>query len=168
MIEKAKGILGNVHPDFNFKIKNGGEFKNLRELVKALDGMDDKIFQHHVNNKSNDFSNWIKDILKDEDLAEELSYCHDRLHMMEVVKNRMVALHSLINKPADMKSFEELIPEEDKENNKEYIKEAKNIEEVKTIYGIKLTKEISHKIYYISWGVLIGLIIGIITGYLLG
>ena len=55
-----------------FYVHNGMTIRNLDELAVALDLMDKKIFEYHVNQNKNDFSNWIKEIIKEEGLAKEL------------------------------------------------------------------------------------------------
>ncbi len=61
-----------IDPEHFFILKNGRPIKNLHELVKALKTIDDDTFKHHVNEHKNDFANWLKDILKKEELADEI------------------------------------------------------------------------------------------------
>ena len=108
MVDAAKKILSNVHPDFSFKLKDGGELNNLGGLLQSLNDMDDDTFFHHVTTNKNDFANWVKNVLKDEELAEELSYCNDRVHMEKVISNRILDLHEKIQKHEDLESFEKV------------------------------------------------------------
>ena len=55
-----------------FYVHNGMTLRNLDELAVSLELMDGKIFEYHVNNDKNDFSNWVKEVIKEEDLAKEL------------------------------------------------------------------------------------------------
>lgn len=62
----------SIDPAHFFILKNGRSIKNLHELVKALKTIDEDTFRHHVNDHKNDFANWLKDILKKEELADEI------------------------------------------------------------------------------------------------
>jgi uncharacterized membrane protein YheB (UPF0754 family) len=55
-----------------FYVHNGMTIRNLNELAVALDLMDKKIFEFHVNKNKNDFSNWVDEVIKEEGLAKEL------------------------------------------------------------------------------------------------
>jgi hypothetical protein len=59
-------------PEHFFYLKNGKPVKSLQELIKALRVIDDETFKHHVNDTRNDFANWLRDILKKEDLADQV------------------------------------------------------------------------------------------------
>ncbi|MBT4540228.1 hypothetical protein HOC35_01825 [Candidatus Woesearchaeota archaeon] len=171
MIKKAKKILSKVHPDFCFKLINGGELDNLDGLLQSLKEMDDETFYHHVTSNKSDFANWVKDVLKDEELAEEMSYCNDKVHMEKVVSNRMLELHEKIQKQEDLESFEKLLSSKEekfvKADSKD-IKEKDLDKEVKKKFGIDMTNDMHHKVHLVSWGTLVGLIIGVVLGYLIG
>jgi hypothetical protein len=59
-------------PENYFVLVTGVPLKNLKELANALENMNDWVFHHHVNESRNDFSSWIKGILKEDELAEEV------------------------------------------------------------------------------------------------
>lgn len=69
---EAKNLVVSCQEECSFKIADGGTIRNLNELSKSLENIDDTVFMHHVNGERNDFSNWIKDVLKDEKLAADL------------------------------------------------------------------------------------------------
>lgn len=170
MPEEAKKILSTVHPDFSFKLVDGGELTNLEGLFQALKEMEDETFYHHVTTNRNDFANWVKDVLKDEGLAEEMSYSHDKVLMEKIVSNRILELHEKIQKHQDLESFEKLMPTKDEDYVKadaQDIKDKDVHKEVTKTLGVNLTKEAHSKIYMLSWGILIGLAIGIFLGYLI-
>jgi hypothetical protein len=171
MTEKAKKILSKVHPDFSFKLVNGGELNNLDGLLESLKEMEDETFYHHVTSNRNDFANWVKDILKDEGLSEEMSYCHDKVLMEKIVSNRILELHEKIQKHQDLESFEKLLPNKEEDYVKadaNDIKEKDTHDVVTKTLGIKLAKETQNKIHMLSWGILIGLVLGVILGYFIG
>ena len=69
---KKGDILRDANPEHYFFVQDGTILKNVLDLSKQLDKMTDDIFKHHVNEMRNDFSNWIKDVFKEEKLAKEL------------------------------------------------------------------------------------------------
>ena len=77
----TKKILEDTQPEFYFKLIDGSELKNLLELADALEKMSDDVFYYHANEAKNDFSNWIRDVFKQEELANETSKCNNRQNM---------------------------------------------------------------------------------------
>jgi len=62
-----------VHPDYHFYLSDGTPIKSVVGLKNALDKMDDKTFTEHVNEKKNDFSDWIRVVLKNDDIADKIA-----------------------------------------------------------------------------------------------
>ena len=70
---KKKGSAPKkIKAEFYFKVCDGNVLKNVKALDKALDKMSADVFYFHVNDLKNDFANWIKDIFKMEQLANDL------------------------------------------------------------------------------------------------
>ncbi len=69
----ASKILADVTGDRRFFSQDGCACKNLAELSECLGHMSPEVFSHHVNDTKNDLSNWIRDVLGDVTLANELS-----------------------------------------------------------------------------------------------
>jgi len=61
-----------IKPGQYFIFNNGIRVKNLNELAEQLGKIDKKMFKHHVNNKKNDFSNWIEQVFNEKKLADEI------------------------------------------------------------------------------------------------
>lgn len=68
----ALKILGDVNPSNYFYLCNGAILRNLDELFNALQNIDDNVYKYHANNEKNDFSNWIKEVIGDSELADNL------------------------------------------------------------------------------------------------
>ncbi len=75
---EKKNILKDTNSNHYFFVKDGTILKNVLDLSKHLDKMADEVFKHHVNEIKNDFSNWIKDVFKEEKLAKELLKTTDK------------------------------------------------------------------------------------------
>jgi len=75
-----------IKPEQYFVFNNGVRVKNLKELAEHLDKIDKKTFRNHVNNKKNDFSNWINHVFNEKKLADELK----EVRTIEETKNKIL------------------------------------------------------------------------------
>ncbi|MFP3879592.1 MAG: DUF5752 family protein [Dehalococcoidia bacterium] len=64
--------LRDVPENKAFWFHNGRTAKNLAELASALREIREETFEHHVLGDRNDFSNWVKDVIGDVTLANQL------------------------------------------------------------------------------------------------
>ena len=87
--EEAKRRLGDVPNDKRFWCHDGKTIKNVRELRKALTDMSDETFHYHLREGRNDFSKWIKEVVGDEKLANELSKVRSRIQASQAVAARI-------------------------------------------------------------------------------
>ncbi len=69
-----------------FILKNGQPLRTLRELVEALEHIDQETFFHHVNVNKNDFAQWILHVIKEEDLSERLKDRQARKDLARILK----------------------------------------------------------------------------------
>jgi hypothetical protein len=67
----------DAKPEHYFMLVTGIPLKNLKDLASSLETMNEWAFNHHVNDSRNDFSNWIKEILKEDELSEEIRQIRD-------------------------------------------------------------------------------------------
>ncbi|MEM3126790.1 MAG: transketolase C-terminal domain-containing protein [Candidatus Woesearchaeota archaeon] len=74
-----------------FVLKSGEKIYSLHELYYSLKKMSDDIFNHHVNDKKNDFANWIKDSFKDQKLADAIKKSKTKEAIIAVVGLRINA-----------------------------------------------------------------------------
>ncbi|MCP3682823.1 MAG: hypothetical protein GY861_09055 [bacterium] len=71
-IDIDKKHLSNVDPELRLWLSDGRVVKNLPELAEAIESMEDETYEYHVTKDSNDFSDWVKDIIKNPKLANQL------------------------------------------------------------------------------------------------
>ena len=90
--EIASRMLGDVPEDKRFWCNDGRVLKNLRELETALKEMSDETFHYHVTEAKNDFTNWVKDVIGDEDLAKDLRRSTVKSVAVKKVIDRIAAL----------------------------------------------------------------------------
>ncbi len=70
--QDAEKMLANVVEEYVFWCCDGRVLRSMQELKEALKTMTDETFAYHANAEKNDFANWVRDIIKDEKLAEDL------------------------------------------------------------------------------------------------
>ena len=90
--EDAERRLANVPEEHKFWCHDGCVMKNLQELRDALANMNDEVFAYHANADRNDFSNWVREIIKDETLARQLARSRDRASAARTVADRICFL----------------------------------------------------------------------------
>lgn len=81
-----KNLLEDVRAENYFWLKDGGVIKNLKELSEIMNNMSDDTFNYHVNDQKNDFSNWIKDVHGEEDVASGLLRAKTREEAADYIK----------------------------------------------------------------------------------
>lgn len=79
-----------MKPEHHFHLKNGGKLKDLFDLAKSLEEMPEEVFNHHVNEHRNDFYNWIRDVIGDQELALKIKRSKTKKemqqHLGEIIK----------------------------------------------------------------------------------
>ena len=92
--EQADKFLANVPAGYVFWCRDGSTFGSMKEMAEGLVTMSDEAFAYHSNSEKHDFSNWVRDVIKDEKLASELALATNRLQAAECVSARVTFLTS--------------------------------------------------------------------------
>ena len=95
--EDARKLLMDVPAESVFWLKNGRVLWNLQDLQKELSEMDENTFSYHVNKEKNDFSSWIRDVVKDKELANDISNAATIKQMLRILNRRIEHLNKNIN-----------------------------------------------------------------------
>ena len=82
--DKPKQLV-QATPEQAFWLHDGPGLYNLRDLKHALDNITEEQFGFHVGEDKNDFSNWVRDVLKDPECAVELDRCKTILSTRRVL-----------------------------------------------------------------------------------
>jgi Family of unknown function (DUF5752) len=85
----AHKFLTIVSEEYVFRCHDGRVLKNMKELREALAVMTDETFAYHSSSEKKDFSNWVRDIIGDEELAKELENALDRNQAARIVTSRI-------------------------------------------------------------------------------
>jgi hypothetical protein len=64
----------------------------MKELAEGLAAISDETFSYHSNAQKNDFSKWVREVIKDEKLASDLSTATTRLEAVGFVTSRLAFL----------------------------------------------------------------------------
>jgi hypothetical protein len=90
----AERLLANVPEEYNFRCCDGHIFRSMKELGEAFTSMPDETFSVHANQSKNDFSNWVRDVIKDEKLARDLAKSTTSAQAAKSVAARLAFLQS--------------------------------------------------------------------------
>jgi len=126
---KSKPMEKKIKPEHHFILKGGHRIKNMKELKESIKFMDNHTFKHHVTKDKNDFAEWIKNIVKDKDLAEKIEKASNKEHMLNHLEFREKE-KEMINK---IKMLETELKERDKliaKNDGELRKKQDELEEL--------------------------------------
>lgn len=88
-------FLADVPEQYVFMCADGQIFRNLSDLRYGLGNMSNEVFSYHSNDKTHDFSNWIKDIIGDEELAGYIAFNVSRTEAAITVNKRICYLKSM-------------------------------------------------------------------------
>ena len=78
-----------VKEEHYFITKDGREVKSLFELSQALEDMPEDVFNHHVSDEGNDFSNWVQHVMKNKSLADSIAAVKDKKSIQEVIRAKL-------------------------------------------------------------------------------
>jgi len=89
---KAEKSLAKAPEDRVFWSNDGRILTDMKDLMDALANMSDQNYAYHSNAVKKDFSNWVRIILEDEKLAEDLEKVTNREQAAKVVQERYIFL----------------------------------------------------------------------------
>jgi predicted ribosome quality control (RQC) complex YloA/Tae2 family protein len=180
-MSKDYNLLNEINPEEYFRLVDGKVIKNLYELINSLRSMHDNTFRHHVNNEKNDFANWIRDVFKDYELAEDILKSKNKKEIIKRIEKRLFRnkrirdnkIEEILKREKEIEKKTEKI-EEILRREKEIEKREQKIEEIEAAIEKELAKQKEQQaketekfftkefIQGLIIGVLISLIIGLI------
>lgn len=90
--QEAKKLLAPVPEEKVFWGSDGRVLRDMRELGEALTTMSDETFAYHCNSEKKDFSNWVRDVIGDDQLARRLTLVMNRTEAASAVASRVSTL----------------------------------------------------------------------------
>jgi len=82
-------LLSKVPVENVFWCHDGNAFSDLNELVQGLKTMSDETFAYHSNMEKHDFSSWVREVIGDEQLADDLAKASNRLEAASYIMARI-------------------------------------------------------------------------------
>jgi len=96
MWQDAERFLNQVSAENGFQCSDGRVIRSLRELEDALAEMTASTFARHVSSGKNEFADWVRDVLGDTQLAQEIHEQRNRAHSAKSIARRIFFLRSQI------------------------------------------------------------------------
>lgn len=81
MVKEKKAVkkpLLRIPAENAFYCNDGRLFYDLKELAEGLMAISEETFFHHVREGNNDFSNWVRYVIGDQELADDLYRATDK------------------------------------------------------------------------------------------
>ncbi|RME53573.1 hypothetical protein D6783_01765 [Candidatus Woesearchaeota archaeon] len=75
-----------IPDDQKFYFRHGKTAASLEELLQIIEGLDEHDFVHHVHEGRNDFANWVRHVLRNEDVARQLEQAHSKEQVLSVLR----------------------------------------------------------------------------------
>jgi hypothetical protein len=75
-----------------FTFSNGTQAHSLKELAEALKSVPEDVIDFHLERVPNDIAAWVAESIGDYELAEMLSESSNRMHLQQLVADRLVML----------------------------------------------------------------------------
>ncbi len=137
-----KKVLSDVPEDKAFITHRGARLLNLEDLREEIKFMSEPEFREYVNNKKNDFANWIEYVIGDKELADRLRETQNKEKTFNLINSRIIFLKiKLENQEENELNYVEREIERLKQTVKEEEKEAKKKIETEEKEEIKKNEE---------------------------
>jgi hypothetical protein len=90
----ARNYLRTIDPPWQrFWFHMHSVAKDLDEFAEGIGGMSDAVFEYHVSGQKNDLARWVREVVGDSMLAEELEKIRTREDAKALVAARVAELH---------------------------------------------------------------------------
>ena len=92
--EDAQRVLRHVPDVKRFYCHDGKILNNIYELKSALETMHAHTYNHHVTEEKNDFARWVREVLIDDKLSNDINKCSDNKEATRIVAERITWLQA--------------------------------------------------------------------------
>ena len=90
--QEANRLLADVPNEYVFRCHDGLILQSMKELGNALNSTAEETYVFHANTEKNDFTNWVRDIIKDDMLSKNLQKATNRTQAAKLVASRIAIL----------------------------------------------------------------------------
>ncbi len=95
---EARRILGKTSLTDGFWLCTNENLRSLYALSEALEKADNEVFRYHVTRDRNDFEAWIRETVKDKELAREIARVKTKETLIRKITERTEELKNVIKK----------------------------------------------------------------------
>lgn len=71
----------------SFFFSDGTAVDNITQLREHLERVDSNLTSHHISSDNNDFANWVRGSISDDQLANKISLCSSVSEVISVLKD---------------------------------------------------------------------------------
>jgi len=163
-----------------FYFAHGKKAASIEDLYKVLTTMHKAEFEHHVNDMSNDFANWIEGVFDETDLAQTLRHSPHKEDMLMILETflkdekhvekypeKPKAKRLIIPKQVKLKSPEKDLSQEDIQMIAEEANKLVKREEMYASVEVGQNKPLYTPRKYVIKEFIYGFIIGLIFGMIM-
>jgi hypothetical protein len=118
---EVRKFLADVPQECSFRCHDGNVLKSMKELCDAFSAMGNETYGYHCNAEKNDFSNWVREVIGDVQLAKDLERATSRSLAAWEVAIRMVYLANTSRGLAALKN-EDQVQIKEVENTEQKVK----------------------------------------------
>lgn len=86
ILSKELKYYQSVNDDQAFFLSDGTMIKSLQELHSILKKINNETFSRHVNGEKNDFSNWVKYVINERELADQIKNANSKEEISKFLK----------------------------------------------------------------------------------
>ncbi|MBI2142677.1 hypothetical protein HYU15_04300 [Candidatus Woesearchaeota archaeon] len=87
--EALPKLSKDVPQEVSFWLSDGRIIRSAVELADAARTMSDEVYEYHANQRKNDFADWVRDIIKDEELAYAVRKATDKKGLEDAIGKRL-------------------------------------------------------------------------------
>ncbi len=87
--------LVSAQGDQRFWVHEGPVLCDLRDLWRSFSTMTDSQFAHHVTKEKNDFSAWVREVLRDKECARRIAGAKNQDEARRIVEARLKEAYSI-------------------------------------------------------------------------
>lgn len=98
LAREARRILSSVQKTQSFWLCTNENLRSLSSLISSLQKVNDDVFRYHVNREKNDFERWIREIVKDKELAREIARVKTKETLIRKISERVSELKAVLKR----------------------------------------------------------------------
>ena len=90
--QRRRKIMRSCPEENKFIINDGTgtSIRNIIELAEAMEKISHEVYNVHVNEQKNDFSNWVRDVLEDRTLGANIQQVKNKTDTQVIILKHLV------------------------------------------------------------------------------